>query len=599
MKKALTPLFLFLTLVLSAQEPYPQITNIPGRDAVCLDGNWKYIVDVYNTGAMDYRANPIPDRSSFFADKSFYSDQKVLVEYDFDYAKEIAVPGDWNTQKRELYYYEGAVWYRTKFDVKPRQGRRYFLYFGAANYETVVGLNGRRLGSHEGGFTPFNFEVTDRLKEGDNSLVVNVDNTRRMDGVPTVNSDWWNYGGITRSVYLVETPETFIKEYSVQLKKGSREVIEGWVRLDGPDASAKVTVSIPELKVSRTVTADASGLARFEIEAKPILWCPENPKLYEVELSSGLDAVSDRIGFRTIETLGDKLLLNGKEIFCKGISIHEEMIGGAGGRANSMEHARALLAEVKAMNCNFVRLAHYPHNENMIRAAEELGIMVWSEIPVYWTISFDDPDTYANAEQQLTDMITRDRNRANVIIWSVANETPLGDSRLAFLGRLIAKARELDPTRLVSAAMEKVERPRRMLTVNDPLTEIADLISFNQYVGWYDGTPEKCDEVTWTFDIKKPVIVTEFGGGALYGRHGDVDQRFTEENQEYLYRKNIEMLDRMPGLAGTSPWILKDFRSPKRMLGGIQDDYNRKGLLSEKGERKKAFYVMQSWYGTK
>ena len=599
MKKALAPLLLFFTFALSAQEPYPQITNIPGRDAVCLDGNWKYIVDVYNTGAMDYRANPIPDRSSFFADKSFYSDQKVLVEYDFDYAKEIAVPGDWNTQKRELYYYEGVVWYRTKFDARPRQGRRYFLYFGAANYETVVGLNGRRLGSHEGGFTPFNFEVTDRLKEGDNSLVVNVDNTRRMDGVPTVNSDWWNYGGITRSVYLVETPETFIREYSVQLKKGSPGVIEGWVRLDGPDASSKVTVSIPELKVSRTVTADASGLARFEIEAKPILWCPENPKLYEVSISSGMDAIMDRIGFRTIETLGDKLLLNGKEIFCKGISIHEEMIGGAGGRANSMEHARALLAEVKAMNCNFVRLAHYPHNENMVRAAEEMGIMVWSEIPVYWTISFDNPDTYANAEQQLTDMITRDRNRANVIIWSVANETPLGDSRLAFLGKLIAKARELDPTRLVSAAMEKVERPRRMLTVNDPLTEIADLISFNQYVGWYDGTPEKCDEVTWTFDIKKPVIVTEFGGGALYGRHGDVDQRFTEENQEYLYRKNIEMLDRMPGLAGTSPWILKDFRSPKRMLGGIQDDYNRKGLLSEKGERKKAFYVMQSWYGTK
>ena len=600
MKRLLSAISIALFLLpLSAQTPYPQITNIPGRNATCLDGNWKYIVDVYNTGAMDYRANPIPDRSSFFADRSFYSNQKVLVEYDFDYAKEIAVPGDWNTQRPELYYYEGAVWYRTKFDAEPKQGSRYFLYFGAANYETVVGLNGRRLGSHEGGFTPFNFEVTDRLKEGDNSLVVNVDNTRRMDGVPTVNSDWWNYGGITRSVYLVETPETFIREYSVQLKKGSQGVIEGWVRLDGPDAAASVNVSIPELKVSKTVTADASGLACFELEAKPLLWCPENPKLYEVTLSSGADKVSDRIGFRTIETRGDKILLNGKEIFCKGISIHEEMIGGAGGRANSMEHARALLAEVKAMNCNFVRLAHYPHNENMIRAAEEMGIMVWSEIPVYWTISFDNPDTYANAECQLTDMITRDRNRANVIIWSVANETPLGESRLRFLGNLISKARELDPTRLVSAAMEKVEKPGRMLTVNDPLTEIADLISFNQYVGWYDGTPEKCDDVTWTFDIKKPVIVTEFGGGALYGRHGDVDQRFTEENQEYLYQKNISMLDRMPGLAGTSPWILKDFRSPKRMLGGIQDDYNRKGLLSEKGERKKAFYVMQSWYGTK
>ena len=600
MKKLLLAAIAALAVLqLHAQDPYPQIVNIPGRSAICLDGNWKYIVDVYNTGAMDYRANPVPDRSSFFADRSFYSDQTKLVEYDFDYAKEMAVPGDWNTQRPELYYYEGAVWYRTKFDCRPEPGKRYFLYFGSANYETVVGLNGRRIGSHEGGFTPFNFEVTDRLQDGANSLVVNVDNTRRMDGVPTVNSDWWNYGGITRSVYLVETPETFIREYSVQLKKGSQRVIEGWVRLDGPDASAEVTVSIPELKVSRTVTADASGIARFEIDAKPVLWCPENPKLYDVTLSSGGDKISDRIGFRTIETSGDRILLNGKDIFCKGISIHEEMIGGAGGRANSAEHARALLAEVKAMNCNFVRLAHYPHNENMIRAAEEMGIMVWSEIPVYWTISFDNPDTYANAERQLTDMITRDRNRANVIIWSVANETPLGDSRLKFLGDLISKARELDPTRLVSAAMEKVEKPGKILTVNDPLTEIADLISFNQYVGWYDGTPEKCDEVTWTFDIRKPVIVTEFGGGALYGRHGAVDQRFTEEYQEYLYIKNIGMLDRMPGLAGASPWILKDFRSPKRMLGGIQDDYNRKGLLSEKGERKKAFYVMQSWYGTK
>jgi beta-glucuronidase len=310
------------------------------------------------------------------------------------------------------------------------------------------------------------------------------------------------------------------------------------------------------------------------------------------------ETVKDAIGFRSIEARGKQILLNGKPIFLKGISIHDEKAFG-GGRANSTEDAAVRLGWAREMGCNFVRLAHYPHNENMIRAAEEMGIMVWSEIPVYWTISFDNPDTYANAECQLTDMITRDRNRANVIIWSVANETPLGESRLRFLGNLISKARELDPTRLVSAAMEKVEKPGRMLTVNDPLTEFADLISFNQYVGWYDGTPEKCDDVTWTFDIKKPVIVTEFGGGALYGRHGDVDQRFTEENQEYLYQKNISMLDRMPGLAGTSPWILKDFRSPKRMLGGIQDDYNRKGLLSEKGERKKAFYVMQSWYGTK
>ena len=595
----LAMVFAMFFLTLFGQEPYPQINNITGRSAVCLDGKWKYIVDLYKTGNQDYRAHPLPDGQSFFADRSFYADQTKLVEYDFDYAKEIAVPGDWNTQRPELYYYEGTVWYRTKFACTPKEGRRYFLYFGAANYETVVGINGHRVGSHEGGFTPFNFEVTDRLVDGDNSLVVNVDNTRRMDGVPTVNSDWWNYGGITRSVYLVDTPATFIRDYNLQLKKGSQTVIEGWAQLDGPALRQRVTVSIPELGISTTVTSDENGLARFSIQAKPVLWCPENPKLYNVRVYSETDSVSDRIGFRTIETRGDKLLLNGEEIFCKGISIHEEMIGGDGGRAFSDAHARALLSEAKAMNCNFVRLAHYPHSESMVRMAEEMGIMVWSEIPVYWTIAFDNPETYANAERQLVDNITRDHNRANVIIWSVANETPLGDSRLAFLGRLIAKARELDPTRLVSAAMEKIEKPGRQLTVEDPLLEIADLISFNEYVGWYDGTPEKCDEVTWSFPVKKPVIVTEFGGGAVYGRHGAVGQLFTEENQEYLYKKNISMLERMPGLAGASPWILKDFRSPKRMLDGIQDDYNRKGLLSEKGERKKAFYVMQSWYGTK
>ena len=600
MKRSIAlPILLVACLSSSAQETYPQINNMRGRSTVCLDGNWKYIVDVYNTGNQDYRAKPLPDGQSYFADRSFYADQTRLIEYDFDASREIAVPGDWNTQRPELYYYEGAVWYRTKFACAPKEGRRYFLYFGAANYETVVGVNGRRVGRHEGGFTPFNIEVTDRLVDGDNSLVVNVDNTRRMDGVPTVNSDWWNYGGITRSVYLVETPATFIRDYFLQLKKGSQTVIQGWAQLDGQALGQKVTVSIPELGISRTVTSGADGLARFEIPARPVLWCPENPKLYDVKVYCETDSVSDRIGFRTIETRGDKLLLNGKEVFCKGISIHEEMIGGAGGRAFSEEHARALLAEAKAMNCNFVRLAHYPHSENMVRVAEEMGIMVWSEIPVYWTISFDNAETYANAERQLVDMVSRDHNRANVIIWSVANETPLGDSRLSFLTRLVGKARELDPTRLVSAAMEKIENPGRQLTVDDPLLDVADLISFNQYVGWYDGTPEKCDEVTWSFPVSKPVIITEFGGGAVYGRHGAVDQRFAEENQEYLYRKNIEMLERIPGLAGASPWILKDFRSPKRMLAGTQDDYNRKGLLSEKGERKKAFYVMQSWYGTK
>lgn len=587
-----------LTVPAGAQEPGPdpQIINVSARSTVSLDGIWKTIVDPYENGYYNYRMKPLDAAKSYFADNDFDKDRTKLFEYNFNTDGTLQVPGDWNTQRPQLYYYEGTVWYRNIFRYSPEPGRRVFVYFGAANYEAVVGLNGEKIGRHTGGFTPFNFEITDKVREGDNSLIVKVDNKRHADGVPTVNSDWWNYGGLTRSVMLVETPETFIRDYFVRLKKDDAGKIDGWIQLDGKDASQTVVVGIPELKISHKVRTDENGYAEFEFKAKPELWSPENPRLYEVIITSETDKVADRIGFRTIETDGTRILLNGREIFCRGVCIHEEMPYGTGGRAYCREQDLVLLGWAKEMGCNFVRLAHYPHNEDMIRAAEEMGLLVWSEIPVYWTIQWENPETYANAESQLADMITRDKNRANVIIWSVANETPHSDARLKFLSSLVARAREMDPTRLVSAAMEKAVVGKDLLTVRDDLADIVDLVSFNQYVGWYDGTPEKCDRVNWTFDIGKPVFITEFGAGAVYGRHGDRTERFTEEYMEDMYERSVNMFRRIPGLAGTTPWVLKDFRSPRRQIKGIQDDFNRKGLVSDRGGRKSGFYVMQKWY---
>ncbi len=576
--------------------PYPQITNVKARQALSLDGVWKAIVDPYENGYYDYRLKPLPDGNSYFADKDFNADRTQLIEYNFDTDRDIMVPCDWNTQDPKLYYYEGTVWYRNVFDYEPKPGKRTFVYFGAANYEAAVGLNGHTVGRHTGGYTPFNFEITGRLAEGDNSLIVKVDNKRHPEGVPTVNSDWWNYGGITRSVMIIETPETFIRDYFIQLKKDSYDSAAGWIQLDGENSEQTVTIEIPELGLKHKIKTDANGYASFEFKMRPELWSPENPKLYDVRITAQTDEIKDRIGFRSISTEGTKILLNGKETFCRGISIHEERPYGNGGRAWSEEHARTLLGWAKEMGCNFVRLAHYPHNETMVRLAEEMGLMVWSEIPVYWTIHWDNPATYANAEAQLADMITRDKNRANVVIWSVANETPHGDARLDFLSSLIRTARVMDRTRLVSAAMEKSSIGKDTQTVDDELADLVDLISFNQYIGWYDGTPEKCDRAEWTFEIQKPVFISEFGGGAVYGRHGSVNERFTEEYLEDLYERSVKMLERVPGLAGTTPWVLKDFRSPRRQLVGIQDDYNRKGLISDQGEKKKAFYVMKRWY---
>ena len=327
------------------------------------------------------------------------------------------------------------------------------------------------------------------------------------------------------------------------------------------------------------------------------MWCPENPKLYRVDISLDTSTISDEIGFRTIETRDKQILLNGKPVFLKGISIHEEKANG-GGRANSVEDAQTLLSWAQELGCNFVRLAHYPHNEYMVREAERRGIMVWSEIPCYWTIAWTNPDTYQNAQNQLRDMIARDHNRANVIIWSIANETPHSAQRDTFLSNLAQYARSLDNTRLISMAMEVTGQSNYVNRLNDNMNEYVDVVSFNQYIGWYRDVND-APKMRWEIPYNKPVIISEFGGGARYGLHGAKNQRWTEEFQENLYKENTAMLDKIDGLSGTTPWILKDFRSPRRVLPGVQDYYNRKGLFSDKGEKKLAFYILRDWYKTK
>jgi len=568
------------------------IANPDGRKTTSLDGNWQVIVDPYESGFYDYRYKP--SANGYFKDAKPKS-KSDLIEYDFDRSGSLKVPGDWNTQADQLFFYEGTVWYKKSFDYERRPNTRLFVYFGAANYFADVYLNGEKIGQHEGGFTPFNFEVTKLVRDTGNSLIVKVDNKRRRDAVPTLMTDWWNYGGLTRHVRLVETPATFVHDYFIQLQKGSRNRVSGWVKLNGDKLSQKITVRIPEAGISKSFTTDANGSAAIDFTADLKLWSPENPKLYDVTIEAETDQVRDQIGFRSIETKGTDILLNGRPIFLRGVCIHEEAPL-RGGRAYSREDALTLLGWAKELGANFVRLAHYPHNEFIVREADRLGIMVWSEIPVYWTILWENPDTSENARNQLSEMIARDKNRAAVVIWSVANETPLGDARLSFLKNLISHARSLDSTRLMSAAMERHYVDAATQMIDDPLGEYLDVLGCNEYVGWYDGLPEKADRLEWKSKYQKPLVMSEFGGDALYGHHGDPLTRWTEEYQENLYHHQLNMLKKIPFLRGTAPWILTDFRSPRRPLPGIQDYWNRKGLISDRGEKKKAFYVMQQWY---
>jgi beta-glucuronidase len=604
MKKTCLIFFSAVVMAASARSEVV-IADVFARQTTSLNGKWHVIVDPYDTGYFDYRHVPYDESGKvtggFALDKPA-KDKTDLVEYNFDTSPTLKVPGDWNSQDEKLFYYEGSVWYRTKFDVKKSApDHRLFVYFGAANYEADVYLNGKKLGKHIGGFTPFAYEITKLVKAKNNSLVVRVNNNRHVEGVPTVNTDWWNYGGLTRDVLLVETPATFISNFKVQLKAGTTNTIKASVQLDGADKEQPVKIALPKLQVAAEVKADAGGLAQFEFSSASLkLWSSASPTLNDIEISGGEDQLKDRVGFRSIATSGQDILLNGQKVFLRGVAIHEENPL-RGGRAWSEADAKLLLGWAKQLGCNFVRLAHYPHNEHMARLADEMGIMVWEETPVYWTIQWTNADTLANAKKQLNDLIARDQNRASVIVWSVANETPVSEARTKFLKSLVDEARALDGTRLVSAAMEVRGDPNdaNHKIVDDPFGEFTDLCSFNEYVGWYDGLPEKIDHIHWSIKYQKPVFISEFGAGAKQGFHADATTRFSEEFQADVYKRTLPMLEKIPGFSGCTPWILCDFRSPKRPLPGIQDGYNRKGLIGSNGRKKAAFTVLQNLYGDK
>lgn len=589
-------IFLFASFVKS-QDLF--ISNTQNREFTSLNGKWKYVLDPYETGQIGFM--PVYKNAS-------PKNKEDRVEYSFDAAQTLWVPGGWNAQKPELKYYEGSIWYRKTFDKKDlSKDKRYFVYLGAANYITTVTINGEIVGKHEGGFTPFCYEVTNLLKETDNYLIIGVNNSRSADQIPAKVTDWFNHGGITRDVKLIEEPSTFINNYFFSLDKSTltkkTRSINVKILLDGIKMPSKISIDIPELNIKQEASISADGTSNLTINAKNLeLWTPENPKLYKIIIKAGEDSIHDLIGFRTIEAKGKQILLNGKPVFLKGISLHDENPLRKD-RANSIEDAQLVLGWAKELGCNFIRLAHYPHQENIVRLADQMGILLWEELPLYWGIDWANQEVLKKAKQQYAEVINRDFNRASSIIWSIANETASTDARNDFLIEIANHIRSLDNTRLLSAACKKDQaqdgHPDKDYTINDPIMEYLDIISFNEYLGWYGGLPDACRTKTYSASLNKPIIVSEFGGGALQGFYADSLTRWSEDFQEYLYKENIAMFDKIDGLAGMTPWILVDFMTPLRQLPDIQDGWNRKGLISEKGIKKKAFFVLQKYYQSK
>lgn len=551
------------------------------RDRESLNGDWHYAVDQYNTCA-----------GQKWFEERYYDDlgNTLPVDFSFDEWEMMKLPCCWNTFDRMYTYYESSMIFTRKFTYQAKQEKeRVFLKIGAADYIRRIFLNKQYVGMHRGGSTPCYFDITDFL-ERENRIVIQVDNARRKEQVPPPTTDWFHYGGIYRDIEFIRVPEIYIRDFKIALEPGS---------------------DFKKVRVSVTMSEQISGMAELEIEelgvkeefalkdgtgelvfqAEPKLWSPESPKLYDVRLKCAGDEVKDKVGFREIRVSGMDILLNGKPVFLKGISCHED----------SVEHGKALTDDerieniklAKELGCNFMRVAHYPHSERMAQLADELGILLWEEVPVYWQVQFGEEDTYADAKNQLTELITRDYNRASVIIWSVGNENDDTDDRLKFMGGLARCAHALDKTRAVSAAcLVNYEKN----AIEDRLEAYLDIIGLNEYCGWYTADWNKLPELFENSAPKKPVIITEFGADAYPGLRGTFTDKGTEDCQKFVYEKQIAQIAQIGYIKGMTPWILYDFRCPRR-TSVRQRYYNTKGLLSaDKKHKKLAFYVLQKFY---
>lgn len=548
-----------------------------GRVAEPLDGDWCFAIDPFREGLR---------QSWFLHDDTDIGDWTVPRDYDDGAWQTQAVPGCWNLARAEFRHYEGAAWYSRDIVARARPGERVVLRVGAANERARVFLNGAFLGLHRGGFTPFFVDVTTHLRAGGNRLMIEVDNTRRADAVPMGHVDWFNYGGLHRDVALYRVPEVCITRFHLRLDSVAGVVAE--VALSAP-VSGIARLEVAGLGQAEIAVADGTGTAR--LDWVPDLWSPEAPRLYDAVLRFGEDRVTDRVGFRRIARDGVRLLLNGAPIRLRGICAHED--DRDHGRWTSEADLRRRFAHVRALGANAVRLAHYPHHEAAARIADEEGILLWEEIPVYWAIAFGNPDTYANAETQLRELIRRDENRASVIIWSVGNENADTDARLAFMRGLAETARRLDPSRLVSAAC-LINRDH--FRIEDRLATHLDVIGLNEYFGWYEPGLENLDRLLDNSDPDRPVVISETGADAVAGLRGPATRLFTEDHQAAVLQGQVDRAVGRDWIAGFFPWILYDFRTERRQTRH-QRGWNLKGLVAaDKHTRKAAFDVVARAY---
>lgn len=559
-----------------------------------------------------------------------------LIRHEKNWHK-INLPHSWNktdTLDSEPGYRRSASWYKRHINLSNKTYKNTVLFFEGANFETQVYVNGAFVGEHIGGYLSFEFDISSFIQAGDNEILVRVSNAYNRNLIPSQKADFFLHGGITRDVWLKQYPDVYIENVVVNTPNVSAKSASTSIQLttntqkSTSDYKVVSTLYSPSNDLIEKVETPLSAEQVFSIDfktlANPKLWSPEQPNLYRVDVALFKNntlqhTLSENIGYRWFEMRPNQgFFVNDQPVLIRGTHRHEEHAGL--GAALSNEQHRKDMQQIKEMGANFVRLAHYPQDPEIYKAADELGLILWDELP--WCRGGKGGKEWEdNTERLLREQIKQNINHPSIAFWSLGNEIYWeedfeGGGRdeviMPYLTKLNNIVKSLDPTRLTT------------IRKYYPSAKLVDAFSPSIWAGWYGGAYSQYEDALASSMKKYPTFLhMEYGGSSHVGRHTEtpvsstgiqggqvsVDEAMNQAivvsvakdsdwNENYivdLFDWHLRASENTPNFAGNAQWAFKDFGTPLRPLNPIPY-MNQKGLVDASGKPKDAYYVFKSYW---
>lgn len=546
------------------------------RKTELLNGDWKFSVDKDDVGV----------------------NQQWFVDFPTDY-RFVNVPSCWNLEL-DLADHFGIAWYSKEFFCEDCYLQ---IEFGAVSGLAMVYLDGEKLGEHYGGFTAFKFAK--QVSSGMHTLTVRVDaSSNKLNTIPLQEVDWYHYGGIIRSVEISKFTSPYITRHRISyqlddalLNAELKAVVELYNPTDN-DTTVPVKIEIGKYSCDSEVLVAAKSSAVFEnnLTINSVkLWDIGNSQLYNLKISTDTDDIIDRIGFRKIHAHDKQIYLNNKPIFFKGVNRHEEHPDW--GFAVPANITKRDIEIIKNLNCNIVRGAHYPQSKTLLDYLDREGIMFWSEIPMwgYPPQALADPLTIERGLTMHKEMVEQYFHHPSIVIWGLHNEIFTESNEAYEITKTFSQyVRSQDNSRLITYATYRFDK--------DICLEFTDFVSLNYYMGWYTGTLDEWDDFIKSIRGKmiekgvgdKPVVMSEFGCGALFGFDDFSHNKWTMQYQSDFVEKVIKLSMQEDGFCGTFVWQFADLTSDiniNRARG-----FNNKGLLSEHRRPKTSYFTVKKLY---